>query len=107
MNTTTKEPTFATLTPRARIVIQGHRVNQLVTRDGVVTYADCEGGRHFERIAGTWVENFPEWEDQGPTCSLCDAVGHGYPGGGPCPLEERGWEEAEYDRRREAAMGIF
>lgn len=22
-----------------------------------------------------------------PTCRLCDAVGHGYPGGGPCPLE--------------------
>lgn len=22
-----------------------------------------------------------------PTCSLCDAVGHGYPGAGPCPLE--------------------
>ena len=27
---------------------------------------------------------------EGPTCSLCDAPGHGYPGGGPCPLEERG-----------------
>jgi hypothetical protein len=22
-----------------------------------------------------------------PTCSLCDGVGHGYPGAGPCPLE--------------------
>ena len=29
-----------------------------------------------------------EWE--GPTCNICDALGHGYPGGGPCPLEERG-----------------
>lgn len=28
--------------------------------------------------------------DEGPTCSLCDALGHGYPGAGPCPLEERG-----------------
>jgi hypothetical protein len=27
---------------------------------------------------------------EGPTCSLCDGLGHGYPGGGPCPLEERG-----------------
>jgi hypothetical protein len=41
--------------------------------------------------------------DEGPTCSLCDAVGHGYPGGGPCPLEMRGqedtWEEeARYGR---------
>lgn len=25
---------------------------------------------------------------EGPTCSICDALGHGYPGGGPCPLEE-------------------
>lgn len=22
-----------------------------------------------------------------PCCSICDAPGHGYPGGGPCPLE--------------------
>lgn len=23
----------------------------------------------------------------GPSCSICDALGHGYPGGPPCPLE--------------------
>jgi hypothetical protein len=28
---------------------------------------------------------------EGPTCSICDAAGHGYPGGPPCPLEDRGW----------------
>jgi len=27
-----------------------------------------------------------------PTCSICDGLGHGYPGAGPCPLEERGEE---------------
>lgn len=26
-----------------------------------------------------------EWAEA--TCLLCDAVGHGYPGAGPCPLE--------------------
>ena len=26
-------------------------------------------------------------------CSMCDAPGHGFPGGGPCPLEDRGWAE--------------
>lgn len=26
-------------------------------------------------------------EYEGPHCSICDALGHGYPGGGPCPLE--------------------
>jgi hypothetical protein len=31
-------------------------------------------------------------------CSICDGVGHGYPGGGPCPLEETGWMEADRDR---------
>lgn len=34
------------------------------------------------------------WE--GPSCSICDGLGHGYPGGGPCPLEDRGaWEPEE------------
>lgn len=33
--------------------------------------------------------------DEGPTCSLCDGLGHGYPGGGPCPLEERGGFDPE------------
>lgn len=28
-----------------------------------------------------------DWQDEGPTCSICDALGHGYPGAGPCPLE--------------------
>lgn len=41
---------------------------------------------------------------EGPTCSLCDGLGHGYPGGGPCPLEERGWAEAEADRLRYGAF---
>lgn len=30
------------------------------------------------------------WWDDRPTCTICDGLGHGYPGGGPCPLEERG-----------------
>jgi len=43
----------------------------------------------------------PVWDD-GPTCSLCDGLGHGYPGGGPCPLEERGWDDGfeEWERSR-------
>lgn len=28
-----------------------------------------------------------------PTCSICDAFGHGYPGAGPCPLEETGEDD--------------
>jgi hypothetical protein len=40
------------------------------------------------------------WTVEGPTCSLCDALGHGYPGGGPCPLEERGWMDAMEEEAR-------
>jgi hypothetical protein len=38
--------------------------------------------------------------DEGPTCSICDALGHGYPGGGPCPLEDSGWYDPEEERER-------
>lgn len=40
------------------------------------------------------VDEYDDGADQDAvgTCSICDAVGHGYPGGGPCPLEERGEE---------------
>lgn len=27
-------------------------------------------------------------DDDGRTCSICDGLGHGYPGGPPCPLEQ-------------------
>jgi len=27
------------------------------------------------------------YNDEGPCCSICDGLGHGYPGGPPCPLE--------------------
>ncbi len=37
------------------------------------------------------------WE--GPSCSICDGLGHGFPGGGPCPLEDRGWADALDDAR--------
>lgn len=42
------------------------------------------------------------YQDEGPTCSICDGVGHGYPGGGPCPLEvnDRCRDETEEDDRR-------
>lgn len=33
-------------------------------------------------------------------CNICDAVGHGYPGGGPCPLENT-MSQADVDREDE------
>ena len=41
-------------------------------------------------------------EYEGLCCLICDGLGHGYPGGGPCPLEERGYEDARRDEEREA-----
>jgi hypothetical protein len=55
---------------------------------------------YFE--AGTLVSTDADYdgqEDEGPTCSICDALGHGYPGGGPCPLEERGSIDPDEDAR--------
>lgn len=43
-----------------------------------------------------------------PCCSICDGNGHGYPGGGPCPLETSdivGWE-TDQDEARAAALGL-
>jgi len=52
---------------------------------------DGTNGRVYEvdeagKVVNRW---FDYQEYEGPSCSLCDALGHGYPGGGPCPLEER------------------
>ena len=45
-----------------------------------------------------------DWDWEGPTCSICDGLGHGYPGGGPCPLEDT-MSDAEYEmERREWAL---
>ena len=30
---------------------------------------------------------------EGPTCSICDGLGHGYPGGPPCPLEQADYSD--------------
>ena len=53
---------------------------------GSLAQVDARG-----RVTAIWTEDDMAWE--GPSCSLCDALGHGYPGGPPCPLEDRG----EYD----------
>lgn len=36
------------------------------------------------------LDHVAPWDDQyveGPTCPICDGLGHGYPGAGPCPIE--------------------
>lgn len=51
-----------------------------------MTYLD-----HLRRIpTRAEAEGLPEEDFREPerTCSICDGLGHGYPGAGPCPLEE-------------------
>ena len=44
-------------------------------------------------------EDFDQWIDYlnevAHSCSICDGLGHGYVGGRPCPLEERGAYEPD------------
>ena len=35
-------------------------------------------------------------------CSICDGIGHGQPGYGPCPLEDRGWMDTFEEEARAA-----
>jgi hypothetical protein len=42
--------------------------------------------------------------DDERTCTICDGLGHGYPGAGPCPLEERGGPDM--DRYEEAMVNV-
>jgi hypothetical protein len=57
---------------------------------------DCEGS--------FWHD---DWESQLVHCALCDGIGHGQPGFGPCPLEERGYWEAAAEADWEAARGVI
>lgn len=46
--------------------------------------------------------NLEAWDERDMVyCSICDGAGHGQPGHGPCPLEDRGWmDTAEEDALR-------
>lgn len=70
------------------------------TPQAAITYMDgaFDGGLGPQDVLA-WLdpsgtpEDYPDPEDGMRFCSICDAMGHGYPGGGPCPLEDRGWDE--------------
>jgi hypothetical protein len=47
---------------------------------------DC-GDEAHNAVSPAWSADDKQ-DDEGPTCLICDGVGHGYPGAGPCPLEE-------------------
>jgi hypothetical protein len=63
-------------------------------------YIHGTGGRSYwvaedGRVVETYHhEEMDDWVE-GPTCSICDGLGHGYPGGPPCPLEDRGYNSPD------------
>ena len=46
------------------------------------------------------------WDAEQVYCSLCDGIGHGQPGYGGCPLENRGVEDTYAEEAWEAARGV-
>lgn len=71
--------------------------------EDALTFDECEAAgvdgtlRYFGEM---WNAMVGAEQMEGPTCSICDGLGHGYPGGGPCPLEERGYDAARQDEER-------
>jgi hypothetical protein len=92
-------------------------VANVIITDDFDTYAAeivaGTNGRHYITVKGKVVARFGSDAEAAeylygppdpPTCSLCDGIGHGYPGAGPCPLEERGAMDADADRERYGAF---
>lgn len=55
---------------------------------GSVAVFDDADGRVFFIGSAEGADEAQFGPDEGPSCSICDALGHGYVGGGPCPLED-------------------
>jgi hypothetical protein len=45
-----------------------------------------------------------DWDANLVHCSICDGIGHGQPGYGPCPLEDNGYFDPEEDAREREAQ---
>ncbi len=77
------------------------------------SYAGCRShvlGETREAAAEYLLASITMPEHEGPCCRICDGQGHGYPGGGPCPLEMQGEPldpcEEEADRQYEEDMAM-
>lgn len=64
------------------------------------TLAEVEGVFTTEP---TYEDHLGYLDSQTVYCSMCDGIGHGQPGHGPCPLEERGYSGE--DDARDRAFG--
>lgn len=65
------------------------------------------GAYSLEEMAAMSEDELHDYADTleaAQSCSICDGLGHGYPGGRPCPLEEneQQWVEADAEERMAA-----
>ncbi len=80
----------------------GRCIGAQVRHETVQEVRDCYTLRY---APGPYLTFEDEYEFE-RCCSLCDAPGHGYPGGGPCPLEMRGWEDTYAEEQWERSRGV-
>lgn len=89
-----------TLVPPAYEVLSTNPVTGTTAVYGFNSFANADAAVARFTAAGqdAWIDCSGQ-DYEGPSCSICDALGHGYPGGGPCPLEDRGYDEDDSSER--------
>jgi hypothetical protein len=91
--TTTTQPTIArevdTPEPCFNVTVGDRRVRWLSFADATTIARRVALGETLDDVELDVLGGGDEWF---PTCSICDGAGHGYPGAGPCPLEDRGYD---------------
>lgn len=76
-------------------------------KSALLVYMDQGKGGLDEFLTRLEDEHIDEMQNAEVCCRICDALGHGQPGYGPCPLEERGWMDALQDEEIERRMGVI
>jgi hypothetical protein len=84
--------TYAPLLPTTDpfVLSSGSGRLYIVEQSGPKSTRRVAGPFATARLAADALTEMLYGPEEGPTCSICDALGHGYPGAGPCPLEDRG-----------------
>ena len=72
-----------------RNLYESQATSEKELRSGALALLD-EKGRCFKILVGEDIESYFDCLSEAGLvyCSICDGVGHGQPGYGPCPLEE-------------------
>lgn len=75
---------------------------ELETANEVLFAAQSAADEAFREVSRLEALIQPDWQDdgwdEGPTCPICDGLGHGVPGTRPCPIEDSGRYDDRGDR---------